>query len=90
MTFTFDEETADTLRRAASRLKKPQSVVVREAIQQYAAQADRLSDEERLRMLEVLDRMIARPAQRTAADVDAELKEIRATRRQGGRRSRSE
>src|SRR5688500_1791397 len=33
MTFTFDENTCDVLRRTATRLKKPQSVVVREAIQ---------------------------------------------------------
>ena len=36
MTFTFDEHTVETLRRAALRLKKPQSAVVREAILAYA------------------------------------------------------
>ena len=41
MTFTFDEQTADTLRRAALRLKKPQSAVVREAIQDYASRVKR-------------------------------------------------
>ena len=35
MTFTFDQQTAETLRRTAARLKRPQSVVVREAIQEY-------------------------------------------------------
>ena len=90
MTFTFDENTAETLRRTASRLKRPQSVVVREAIQEYASRADRLSDEERKQMIKVLDRMIARPPKRTQAEVDAEIGEIRATRRTGGRRTRLE
>jgi predicted transcriptional regulator len=50
MTFTFDEKTAETLRRTASRLKKPQSVVVREAVQDYASRADRLSVGTRLKV----------------------------------------
>jgi hypothetical protein len=90
MTFTFDEQTAETLRRTASRLKRPQSVVVREAIQEYAGRADRLSDEERRQMIKVLDRMIARQPKRTQAEVDAEIAEIRAVRRAGGRRTRLE
>ena len=90
MTFTFDEQTVDTLRRTASRLNKPQSVVVREAIQDYAKRGERLSDEERLRMLKVLDRMVARRSTRRQAAVDAEIAEVRAARRTGGRRTRSE
>ena len=89
MTFTFDEQTVETLRRAASRLKKPQSVIVREAIQDYANRADRLSDDERKRMLKVVDRMMARPAERTEAEVNTEIAEIRAARKSGGRRTRS-
>ena len=90
MTFTYDEQTVETLRRAASRLKKPQSAVVREAIHDYALRADRLSDEERHRMLKVLDRMVARRPSRSQAKVDAEIAEIRAARKTGGRRSRVE
>jgi hypothetical protein len=90
MTFTFDEQTVDTLRRAVARMKKPQSVVVREAIQEYASRADRLSDDERKQMIKVLDRMIARSPTRTQAEVDTEIAEIRATRRTGGRRTRLE
>ncbi len=90
MTFTFDERTVETLRRAASRLKKPQSVIVREAIQDYASRADRLSDDESRDMLKVLDRMMARRSKRTQAEVNAEIAEIRAVRRAGGRRTRSE
>ena len=90
MTFTFDEQTVETLRRAASRLKKPQSVVVREAIQDYANRADRLSDDERKQMLKVLDHMMARRPKRTRTEVDAEIAEVRASRRTGGRRTRLE
>jgi predicted transcriptional regulator len=88
MTFTFDEQTVESLRRIADRLKKPQSVVVREAIQDYASRADRLSDEERRRLLKACDRMTARPKRRTQAEVNAEIAAIRSTRRSGGRRAR--
>ena len=90
MTFTFDQHTAETLRRTAARLNRPQSFVVREAIQEYASRADRLSDEERRQMIEVLDRMVARSAKRTQTEVDSEIAEIRAARRTGGRRTRVE
>jgi len=90
MTFTFDEQTVETLRRAASRLRKPQSVVVREAIQDYASRSERLSDEERKSMLKALDRMVARRSKRTAGEVNAEIAAIRAARRSGGRRTRME
>jgi len=82
MTFTFDEQTVETLRRTSSRMKKPQSVVVREAIQDYAARSHRLSDEERRHMLKVFDRVVARagirrmrmPRKRTSARL-AELED---------------
>ena len=90
MTFTFDEQTVETLRRAASRLKKPQSMIVREAIQDYAQRADRLSDEERHRMLKVLDRMMARKPTRSESEVDDEIAKVRADRKAGGRRTRVE
>ena len=47
----------------------------------------RLGARERLRMLGVLDRLRAEPATRSAAAADAELRAIRAARRQGGRRT---
>jgi predicted transcriptional regulator len=86
VTFTVDEDTVETLRRVAARLRKPKSLVFREAIQHYAEQADRLSDEERRRMLAALDRMKARKPTRSDADVDAEIDQIRKTRQGGGRR----
>jgi predicted transcriptional regulator len=90
MTFTFDAETTETLRRAASRLKKTQSAVVREAIQDYASRTDRLSEDERRHMLRVIDRMMARTPKRTQAVVDAEVRGIRAARKASGRRTRGE
>jgi predicted DNA-binding protein len=86
MTFTLDEATANRLNVAASRLKKPKSEVVREAIQDYYAKTDRLSETERLRMLRVLKEYMAKPPTRPQAEVDRELREIRASRRRGWRR----
>lgn len=90
MTFTFDTETTEALRKTAVRLKKPQSVIVREAIQEYASRTDRLSEDERRQMLGVLDRMMARKSARTQTAVDGEIREIRAARKTGGRRNRPE
>jgi len=89
MTFTFDELTVEILRRTSARLKKPNSVVVREAIQNYAESADRLSDDERRHMVRLLDRIVDSPTNRTGVSVDKEIRDIRATRRRGGRRSPS-
>ncbi len=90
MTFTVDEQTVELLRRMAVRMKKPQSVVFREAIRDYSERADRLTHEERERMLAVVDRMMARKPTRPEAEVDAEIRQIRAARRTGGRRNRAE
>lgn len=86
VTFTLDDDTVARLRRVAGRLGKPQSQVVREAVKDYEARSDKLSEEERQRLLAVLDRMIRRPPTRSDADVEAELRSIRAERRRGGRR----
>ena len=87
VTFSLDDETVARLRRTAERLGKAQSHVVREAVAEYAARADRLSEGERVRLLGVLDALAARPAGRSAREVDAEIRAIRAARRRGGRRS---
>lgn len=89
VTFTLDDETVERLRRTASRLAKPQSQVVREAIREYEARADKLGDEERRRMLAVLDRAMQRPPTRSARAVAVELREIRAARQRWGRRGSS-
>jgi hypothetical protein len=85
-TFSLDEATIAEIRRTAVRLRKPQSHVVRDAVADYAARADRLSERERQDLMGVLERLRdARPS-RSAADVDAELAAVRAARRAGGRR----
>jgi len=86
VTFTVDDETVLRLRRIAARLAKPQSQVVREALKEYEARSTKLSDEERARMLAVVDRMIKAPPTRSARAVDTELSDIRAARRRWSRR----
>jgi metal-responsive CopG/Arc/MetJ family transcriptional regulator len=86
VTFTLDEETVQRLRRTATRLGRPQSYVVREAVREYEKRSSKLSDEERARLLAVVDRMVQEPPTRTDADVDRELDDVRASRRRWGRR----
>ena len=88
VTFTFDDQTVETLRRTASRLKKPQSAVVREAIQDYATRSNRLTEDERKHIVKVFDRVIARIPGQFQAQADAEIAAIRASRKAGGRRTR--
>jgi predicted transcriptional regulator len=90
VTYTLDDETVQRIRRVATRLGKSQSQVVREAVKDYEARSDRLSDEERARMLAALDELLPTIPNRTQSDVDAELAEIRRARRRGGRRHRPE
>ena len=88
VTFTLDEETVGSLRKAARRLDQPQSAVVRAAIRDYAGRVGRPSERERQRLLRVLDDVIARLPDRMPPRVREELAEIRASRRHGGRRHR--
>ena len=86
VTFTLDDETVARLRRCATRLAKPQSQVVREAIKEYDARSGKLSDEERTRLLDAFDRLVPKIPRRPQKEVEAELAEIRASRRRWGRR----
>jgi hypothetical protein len=86
MTFTLDDETAAKLRHAAERLSKPQSLVVREAIADYAAQIGRLSERERTALLKTFDEVVPRIPKRPARSADTEIRAIREARRRGGRR----
>jgi predicted transcriptional regulator len=81
MTFTLDDDTVARLRRTAERQGKPRSWVVREAVAEYAAKADMLTPAEKQRMLEALDRLRHAPVEKTSADVDREIADIRASRR---------
>lgn len=87
VTYTLDSATVAAIRRTAERLGTPQSHVVREAVAEYAARADRVSERERLRMVGILKALRAAPLTRTAAQADAELRQLRTARRRGGRRS---
>lgn len=86
-TFTLDEATAARLARLAERLRRPKSQVVREAIIEYSERADRLSERERLRLLREFDDLVSRIPDRPVAEVEAELEDLRESRRAGGRRS---
>jgi Arc/MetJ-type ribon-helix-helix transcriptional regulator len=87
VTFSLSEQTVDEIRRAAARLGKPQSHVVRDAVADYAARIGSLSDAERRQALAILQRLRQAPRTRPASDVDRELRAVRAARRTGGRRS---
>jgi predicted DNA-binding protein len=83
MTFSLDDETVRTLRTIAERKQKPQSVVVREAIVEYAAKDEKLSDTERARKLQLIRGLKSRPATRDQASVDRELDDLRRSRKAG-------
>lgn len=90
VTFSVDDATADTLKKTAYRLGKSQSLVVREAVAEYAARAGRLTEHERREKLTVLDAMIKAPPTRPQGEAARELRQIRRARRQGGRRHPAE
>jgi predicted transcriptional regulator len=88
MTFSLDEQTANRLNRTAEQLSIPKSQVVREAIADYSARADRLSPSERDRLLEAFDRLVPKIPPRPQEEVEVELAAIREARRNwrgGGR-----
>ena len=85
-TFSLDAATIAEVRRLAERLRRPQSHVIRDAVADYAARTDRLSERERRDLLEVLEGLRAARPTRTAKQVDAELKAVRQARQAGGRR----
>jgi len=86
VTFTLDDATVESLRRTAARLVRPQSQVVREAIREYASRVGQLSEDERRRLLHAFDTLVPSIPARPQHEVEAELRAIRAARRQGGRR----
>ncbi len=86
-TFTLDEETVAALKRAARSTGKAQSLIVREAIAQYDARADRLSQAEQRHLLGVLAEIRRHGPTTSRAAVTSEIAAIRRARRSGGRRS---
>ena len=87
VTFTLDQATVDRLQDAATRLARPKSEVVRDAILDYYERIGRLSERERLGMLRAFDELVPRIPARSRAAVESELAEIRRARKSGGRRS---
>jgi predicted DNA-binding protein len=83
LTFSLDDATVRLLKETAERSRKPQSLIVREAIAQYATREDMLPAGERERLLNVLRRIRQQPATRPASQVDRELRTIRRSRRTG-------
>ena len=55
VTFTLDEATLVRLARVARCLDKPKSQVVREAVREYSERVGRLSEAERLAMLQTME-----------------------------------
>jgi len=85
VTFTFDPATIARLQDASTRLAKPKSEVVREAIFEFHDRIGRLSESERLRLLRTFDELVPRIPSRSQREVDKELQAIRRARRLGGR-----
>ena len=83
VTFTLDEETVGTLRKMAARARKPQSLVVREAVAHYAVKEDKLTDDEREHKLRILRELGSQLPTRPQKEVDRELRELRRSRRTG-------
>ena len=87
VTFTLDDATVKEIRRTAERLGRPQSQVVREAVAEYAARADQVTERERLHAVTILENLKKSPSSRVGSAVDAELRPVRTARRTGGRRT---
>jgi predicted transcriptional regulator len=86
VTFTLDDETVEAIRALAQRRRKPQSLVVREAIAVYGRQEEKLDDRARARKLRIIDELKKRPPTRSRAATERELRDIRRGRREGWRR----
>jgi ribbon-helix-helix CopG family protein len=85
VTFTLDTETLARLQATASRLARPKSRVVREAIREFSERMGRLGERERVLLLESFDRLVPRLPARPLAEVEREIAEIRRARRAAGR-----
>ena len=88
VTFTLDRETLTKLADSASRVSKPKSQVVREAIADYHARIGRLSEAERRHMLDAFDAVVPAIPARPLKEVESELDSIRGARHAADRRTR--
>lgn len=89
ITFTLDDQTVARLDQTAARLSSPKSRIVRDAIRDYADRVGRLSEQERVRLLQAFDTLVPAIPARPVRHVQAELRAVRRARRAGGRRASS-
>ncbi|HEY3937197.1 MAG TPA: ribbon-helix-helix protein, CopG family [Bryobacteraceae bacterium] len=87
VTFTLDERTVERLQEASTRLVKPKSEIVREAILEFYDRIGRLSERERAGMLRAFDELVPKIPARSAREVDHELSEVRRARKTAQRRT---
>ena len=83
MTFSLDTLTAARIGALSEQLGKPKSAIVREAVSEYARNAGRVTEEERLARVRAFEELVARIPPRSREEVEAELEEIRRSRRAG-------
>jgi len=85
VTFTLDSATLARLQDAASTLALPKNEVIRKAIWELHDRIGRLSERERIRLLQTFDDVMPRIPTRTLANVQRELKSLRQARHRGRR-----
>lgn len=90
MTFSLDTLTAARITALSRDLGKSRSEIVREAVSAYAGYADRLSEGERLERVRTFKELVARIPPRSREEVEAELAELRQSRRGGWLRGTEE
>ena len=88
MTFSLDTLTAARIGFLSEQLGKAKSAVVREAVALYKEHSDRVSEAERTQRVRVFREFLEQvPPAASHEAARAELREIRAARRGGGRRT---
>ena len=85
MTFSLDTLTAARIAALSRDLGKPKSAIVREAVSVYARSAGKVTEEERVERVRVFKKLVARIPPRPREEVEAELEEVRRSRRTGWR-----
>ncbi len=84
-TFSLDAETVDAIQRLAAVWRISKSAVVRKAVEDLDARRDLLTEKERQRLLESLDRWLATDVTRPRSEALAEIEELRKARQAAGR-----
>lgn len=85
MTFSLDTLTAARIGALSEQLGKPKSAIVREAVSVYARTKGKVTEEERIERVRVFRELVAKIPPRPREEVEAELRELRLSRRTGWR-----